>query len=108
MIFEWNPRKAKINASKHRGSFDKASTVLATFSDTDDDLDHSKRNNDSLLSMSQLLFPDSDSVNTALRVLIDVARRTDAQVEYELYKRKRYQGTVSTSRIVKCIILIIQ
>jgi len=42
MIFEWNPEKAKINLSKHKVSFEEASTIFKNpLSDTFDDPDHS-------------------------------------------------------------------
>ena len=42
MIFEWNPEKAKSNLSKHKVSFEEASTVFGDLlSETFDDPDHS-------------------------------------------------------------------
>lgn len=42
MIFEWDPQKSKVNLSKHKVSFEEASTVFNDpLSRTFDDPDHS-------------------------------------------------------------------
>lgn len=71
--FEWNPDKAKRNFGKHRVTSEEAlSAFCDPFALTVDDPDHSEAE-DCLIVLSPemaAVFPDSDSVNEALRTLV--------------------------------------
>jgi len=90
VTFEWDDGKAEANLKKHRVAFEDASTVFfdplaMTFPDPDHSLDerHYRRataGTNLVLIEPDLasIFPDSEAVNRALRVLAEAARTASA------------------------------
>ena len=90
MRFEWDPRKAKRSLTKHRVSFEEATTVfLDPLSATGDDPDHSDEENRSitvgLSSSGRLLTVSQTDRDDSIRI---ISARRSTKEERELYEEK--------------------
>ena len=91
MRFEWDPRKAKRSLTKHRVSFEEATTVfLDPLSATGDDPDHSDEENRSitvgLSSSGRLLTVSQTDRDDSIRI---ISARRSTKEEREIYEEKQ-------------------
>lgn len=88
MIFEWDPQKARSNASKHDVSFDEASTVFGDpLADSYDDPDHSKSERRFIIighsDKNRLLFVSHTSNEKVVRIISAREVTSGERKEYE-------------------------
>ena len=91
MKFDWNPRKTKRNLTKHKVSFEEATTVfLDPLSATGDDPDHSDEENRfitvGLSSSGRLLTVSHTDREDSIRII--TARRSTKE-EREVYEERQ-------------------
>jgi len=91
MKFEWDPRKAKRNLTKHSVSFEEATTVfLDPLSATGDDPDHSAEENRFITvgssSSGRLLAVSHTDRRDSIRI---ISARRSTKEEREVYEERQ-------------------